>query len=75
MSADNAVGFRYHRYGDDRERRRSANQSRLGAIFAELRSSHRADRSREYSAPIIGYNRLQNRYGLAAATIRVACPT
>ena len=36
-------------------------QSRLGAIFAEPAEVRtRADRSREYSAPIIGYNRLPN---------------
>jgi hypothetical protein len=36
-------------------------QSRLGAIFAEPAEVRpAADRSREYSAPIIGYNRLPN---------------
>ena len=36
-------------------------QSRLGAIFAEpAEIGTRADRKREYSAPIIAYNRLPN---------------
>jgi hypothetical protein len=37
-----------------------ARQSRLGAIFAEPADARAAARSREYSAPIIGYNRLPN---------------
>src|SRR4030088_3108285 len=36
-------------------------QSRLGAIFAEpAEAGIRANRKREYSAPIIAYNRLPN---------------
>jgi len=36
-------------------------QSRLGAIFAEpAEMGTRADRKREYSAPMIAYNRLPN---------------
>jgi hypothetical protein len=36
-------------------------QSRLGAIFAEPREARRdVDRSRKYSAPIIGYSLLPN---------------
>src|SRR3977135_2408553 len=36
-------------------------QSRLGAVFAEpSEAGSRANRKREYSAPIIAYNRLPN---------------